>query len=188
MEEEIQKQNSKCFLLLAWGLLFFCFLFCTFLATSKSLSKRTACAHAHTHTRTQADAPYTGVLCAMWDATVQLTDAAQWRLISEHVAITHTHKHTLILFTAFTVVFQAIWKYFKINCYYDVNKGGCINKCIHMYVYSHTHICITLERHSNILKINMIEYGKWFTFWNARVCVCVSAGKAFPNKKHLEPS
>lgn len=51
-------------------------------------------ARTQTHARTQADAPYTGVLCAMWDATVQLTDAAQWRLISEHVAITHTHTNT----------------------------------------------------------------------------------------------
>lgn len=112
-------------------LVFFFLLFILHLSSNFEKLEQTDCIRTHTHT--QADAPYTGVLCAMWDATVQLTDAAQWRLISEHVAITHTHTYTLILFTAFTVVFQTICKYLEINCYYDVDKGGGIKN-----VYTYT--------------------------------------------------
>lgn len=82
-KKKYKKQRKLFCLLLDLGLIF-----CTlFLATSKSFFDciRTD-AHSPTHIHMYIRI-YTGVLRAMWDATVQLTDAAQWRLISVH---THT--------------------------------------------------------------------------------------------------
>lgn len=95
-KKKYKKQRKLFCLLLDLGLIF-----CTlFLATSKSFFDciRTD-AHSPTHIHMYIRI-YTGVLRAMWDATVQLTDAAQWRLIS-----VHTHTHVQMLFIAFTVVF-----------------------------------------------------------------------------------
>lgn len=83
MEEEIQKTTQIILSTFGFGSYFLH----TFLATSKSFFDciRTD-AHSPTHIHMYIRI-YTGVLRAMWDATVQLTDAAQWRLISVH---THT--------------------------------------------------------------------------------------------------
>lgn len=172
MEEEIQK-TTQIILSTFWnGVSSSVSFFCTFLATSKSSSKRPACAHRRTQTQRHTN---TLACCAPCGTRLySLQSAAQWRLINS------AHTHTWKLFNAFTVQISRPF-------------ANILRLTVTATLNTHTHtpfyICIAEDRHthvcSNILKINMIEYGKWFTFWNACVCVC---RQSFAGQKLLELS